>query len=144
MCRATADDLERVVDAEVPVVLCPSSNALFDRAPPLGAMLEQGVELALGTDNAMFGPADLPGEARLLLEKGSSHGLTPLKALSILLDGPKKLINQQFRIGLAPGCNGGVTVIEAPLEEPLDLIMGEGHPGRMTTIGPWETRRDEP
>lgn len=54
MVHATDADLERCVDAGVPVVVCPRSNAFFGMTPDLPRMLRAGVELRLGTDNAMI------------------------------------------------------------------------------------------
>ncbi len=54
LAKATPDDLVRVRDARVSVVVCPRSNALFGRQPDLAAMERLGLSVLLGTDNAMF------------------------------------------------------------------------------------------
>jgi cytosine/adenosine deaminase-related metal-dependent hydrolase len=54
MIQATDADLERVAEAEVPIVVCPRSNAFFGLTPDIPRMLAAGVELRLGTDNAMI------------------------------------------------------------------------------------------
>lgn len=54
MVQATDADLERTADAGVPVVVCPRSNAFFGLTPDLPRMLRAGLELRLGTDNAMI------------------------------------------------------------------------------------------
>lgn len=64
----TDEDAGRVADAGVPLVLCPRSNALFGQRPPVERLVEAGVELALGTDNAMFHPADVWTEAAWLVD----------------------------------------------------------------------------
>lgn len=64
----TEQDARRVAEAKVPLVLCPRSNALFGNRPPVARLLDAGVDLALGTDNAMFHTADVWQEARLLVE----------------------------------------------------------------------------
>lgn len=51
-------DLERIAEEDVPVAACPRSNALFGHRPPLDAMLEAGIPVGLGTDNAMFHEPD--------------------------------------------------------------------------------------
>jgi len=51
---ATRDDLRTVAEARVSVVVCPRSNALFQRQPDLAGMEAVGVRMMLGTDNAMF------------------------------------------------------------------------------------------
>jgi cytosine/adenosine deaminase-related metal-dependent hydrolase len=54
MVHATDSDLERCADAGVPIVLCPRSNAFFGMTPDIPRMIRSGVELYLGTDNAMI------------------------------------------------------------------------------------------
>jgi cytosine/adenosine deaminase-related metal-dependent hydrolase len=54
LAKANRSDLEAVRDADVPVAVCPRSNALFGRQPDLETMEEVGIRLMLGTDNAMF------------------------------------------------------------------------------------------
>src|SRR5205823_14583806 len=54
MVHATDADLARCSDAEVPIVVCPRSNAFFGMTPDIPRMLRAGVELHLGTDNAMI------------------------------------------------------------------------------------------
>lgn len=65
----TREDAARAAEADVPVVLCPRSNALFGDTPPLPALLDEGVRLGLGTDNAMFHRADVWAEAAHLIER---------------------------------------------------------------------------
>jgi cytosine/adenosine deaminase-related metal-dependent hydrolase len=61
--ECTEDELARIADAGVPVAACPRCNALFDRRPPLTAMVEAGIDVGLGTDNAMFHEPDPFDEA---------------------------------------------------------------------------------
>lgn len=53
MLEATEADLERCVDARVPIVVCPRSNVFFGKVPDLPRLLRIGVDVRLGTDNAM-------------------------------------------------------------------------------------------
>jgi len=53
MLEATEADLERCVDAGVPIVVCPRSNVFFGKVPDLPRLLRIGVDVRLGTDNAM-------------------------------------------------------------------------------------------
>lgn len=67
--HCTREDLASIAEARIPLVLCPRSNALFGAFPDLPAMLDAGVPLALGSDNAMFHPLDVLLDARLLAER---------------------------------------------------------------------------
>jgi len=54
MTYATRGDFETVRDAGTSVAVCPRSNALFGRRPPLATMEKLGLSVLLGTDNAML------------------------------------------------------------------------------------------
>lgn len=67
---ATRQDLRALSGARVPIVVCPRSNALFGALPPVQEMLDEGVTLALGTDNAMMHPMNVLDDARFLFARG--------------------------------------------------------------------------
>ncbi len=62
----TPADAQRIADEDTPLVLCPRSNALFDNTPPLETLIDAGVTLSLGTDNALFHEANIWHEAQWL------------------------------------------------------------------------------
>jgi len=64
MVYATKDDLERVKDENIPVVVCPRSNVFFNLKPNIELIREIGVALVLGTDNAMVSTPDVLEEVR--------------------------------------------------------------------------------
>lgn len=64
--QATKADLEAVADADVPLVVCPRSNAYYGHKTPLDRMLAAGVTLAVGTDNGMKNDGNLLEELALL------------------------------------------------------------------------------
>lgn len=66
LCAASDEDVARVADADVPVAVCPSSNARFGLKPPIELLEQHGVRWVFGTDNAMFGGRSLLAEARLV------------------------------------------------------------------------------
>lgn len=54
---ATDEDLRRIKEANVPLVLCSRSNSLLSVGlPPIKQAMEEGVELWLGTDNVSVCP----------------------------------------------------------------------------------------
>lgn len=65
----TGDELERIAGGGVPVAACPRSNALFGNRPPLEEMIEAGLEVGLGTDNAMFHEPDPLEEAAFVADE---------------------------------------------------------------------------
>lgn len=68
---ARPDELQRVAAGGATAVLCPRSNLFIEgRLPPLHAILEAGLEPALGTDSlASNGSLDVLAEARALAER---------------------------------------------------------------------------
>lgn len=64
--QATKADLEAVADADVPIVVCPRSNAYYGHKTPLDRMAAAGVTVCVGTDNGMLQDGDLLAELSLL------------------------------------------------------------------------------
>jgi cytosine/adenosine deaminase-related metal-dependent hydrolase len=64
--QASKPDLEAVADADVPVVVCPRSNAYYGHKTPLDRMAAAGVTVAVGTDNGMLQDGNLLAELSLL------------------------------------------------------------------------------
>ena len=87
MAQATRWDLSLCADFDVPVVICPRSNSFFGIAPPIFDMIDAGVPLALGTDNAMLCDPDLVAEMAELATLLSIDDLNPGLARDILVDG---------------------------------------------------------
>ncbi len=99
MCEATDGDLLKCAEAEVPVVVCPRSNAYFGKAPPLARMADIGVDTALGTDNGMLCGPDLGAEAAAFRSVMSSQGGDPDGVWPTLVTVAGKLLYRQKRIG---------------------------------------------
>ena len=67
MVFGTREDFRDLAAAGVPVVVCPRSTHRFTKAPPVMEMMREGVDLRVGTDNAMLqGPSVLDDIAFLL------------------------------------------------------------------------------
>jgi cytosine/adenosine deaminase-related metal-dependent hydrolase len=71
LTEARPDELARIASAKSPVVLCPRSNLHIEgKLPPLLAILEAGIEPALGTDSlASNASLDVLAEARALADR---------------------------------------------------------------------------
>jgi cytosine/adenosine deaminase-related metal-dependent hydrolase len=66
MVNATDSDISKVAQAKVPVVVCPRSNAFFGIASPVDKMAKAGIEIKLGTDNAMISSFNMFDELQAL------------------------------------------------------------------------------
>jgi len=91
MIAAKKADLERVNDANIPIVVCPRSYVFFHLKNNLELMKKTGVPILLGTDNAMINTPDVIEEVRVLLKTGlfsleellTNITYTPRKALNL-------------------------------------------------------------
>ncbi|MBN2599917.1 MAG: amidohydrolase family protein [Candidatus Thermoplasmatota archaeon] len=91
MIAATKADLERVTDAQIPIVVCPRSYMFFRLKHNLPLMKKTGVTLLLGTDNAMINTPDVLEEVKVLQNTGAfsleelltTVTYTPRKALNL-------------------------------------------------------------
>ncbi len=66
--RAGIEDLKKVAEAALPVVVCPRSNLITDVGlPNVKKMLELGIKLGVGTDNVMLNSPCIFEEMHLLV-----------------------------------------------------------------------------
>jgi len=95
MSSASIDDIEIVADEEIPVVVCPRSNAFFGIRPDIEGMVAHGVTLLLGTDNAMIVPPDIMDEVDYLL---NNFDVSREQALEMVYENPRKSLNVSVNI----------------------------------------------
>jgi cytosine/adenosine deaminase-related metal-dependent hydrolase len=118
MLRAEARDLRACADLAIPVVVCPRSNAFFGFKPPVRRMLDAGIEVALGTDNAMLARPDMLAEARFLAK--TQRDIRPAEAVRIAVSVPRKVLN--LEPGFRPKRGGPARFAALP--------CGRGDPAR--------------
>lgn len=94
MCEATDDDLLKCAEAEVPVVVCPTSNMYFGKVPPIARAQAQGVDLAIGTDNGMLCRPNILAEAALFASTAESQGGDPEGVWRALSNLSGKILNR--------------------------------------------------
>jgi cytosine/adenosine deaminase-related metal-dependent hydrolase len=101
MVKASAGDMRECAERGTPVVVCPRSNAFFRMKPPVRKMLDAGLEVALGTDNAMLATPDMLAEARFLAR--SQRSLSPDEVVRMTIASPRKVLNlepgMRFKVG---------------------------------------------
>ena len=104
MIAATKSDLIRVEDEHIPIVLCPRSNAFFNLKTNLELMKEIGIELMLGTDNAMINSPNVLEE--LIYLDNTSNIFSIQELLKMITYNPRKALNLDDCIhGLNSACN---------------------------------------
>jgi 5-methylthioadenosine/S-adenosylhomocysteine deaminase len=104
--RASDDDLSRVAEAGAGVAHCPKSNAkLGHGVAPLGAMLDRGIAVGLGTDSvASNNLCDMLDEARAATlaaraRAGDAAALTARDALALATIGGARALGIDEQVG---------------------------------------------
>lgn len=128
MVEATSDDLELCREAGIPIVVCPRSNMFFGKVPPLARMVKSGVELALGTDNAMTALPDMVTEMEFAGRVLRSQGVHSLDAvLDMALRGGRLILNEMHSISMKPGSPCDFMVLRSKQGDPItDLVLRSG------------------
>lgn len=124
MASAEKMDLIKCADEDVPIVICPRSNAFFGLNPPYATMEEVGNRTILGTDNAMLCSPDLREEAGRYLSVLASQGGTRKKFWETLVIDGRKLLYDEKGIGLRPGMKADITVFPSKDGTVDGMFMG--------------------
>jgi cytosine/adenosine deaminase-related metal-dependent hydrolase len=67
MTHAEEYDLKRVAENDIPIVVCPRSNFVTGVGmAPITKMLDNGIKVAIGTDNVMLNSASMFSEMEIL------------------------------------------------------------------------------
>ena len=110
MCASEKEDLRKCADSDIPIVVCARSNMYFGLVPPIKEMLDAGVRVAVGTDNAMLCNADSAAELDAFTNVLTSQGGDRLDAVRCLAEGGKKILNDGANIGLRAGAEADIAV----------------------------------
>jgi len=93
---ATESDLICVKDNNVPVVVCPRSNAFFGLKPNIELMNEIGIDIMLGTDNAMLNAPNILDELNYV--KNMTEIFSTEHLLNMITYNPRKALNLDYSI----------------------------------------------
>jgi len=91
MTKANRSDLIRVKENGIAIVLCPRSNNFFGLKPKIHLMKKIGLDLILGTDNAMINYPNILDELKFLKKNYSDLSMEEL--LNMLTYKPRKVLN---------------------------------------------------
>ena len=118
MVQATKDDVRKCADADVPIVVCASSNRYFDMTPDIRMMIESGASISIGTDNAMLSPsANIFDEFRTFNNILSTQGGSLIDAYRCLIRNGCKLLYHEFSFKFQPGMDADITIIRSSPED---------------------------
>jgi len=124
MCHATGDDLVACREADVPIVVCPTSNRFFGFDPNIPGLLCVGVTVGLGTDNGMIAPPNILAELKTAYAVGNVNArVLPLEIVRLATFGGRKVLNAAAKITTEISENSDIVVIRTAGDDPLgDLV----------------------
>jgi len=114
MVQTTDADLIRCADADVPIVVCPRSNAFFGMTPDIPRMLRAGVELRLGTDNAMINVPSMLREIEFAYRVARMKGDVPAREIFAMALRGRRLADPKTSGGLRVGDSADLVVFDLP------------------------------
>lgn len=96
MNQATKSDLILVKESEIPIIICPRSNGFFGLKSNFKIITEIGINLLLGTDNAMINNPNVLEEIKFLKTKYKNIDIYDL--IKMVSYGPRKALNLECNI----------------------------------------------
>ena len=124
MTCGTDSDFETLAELGIPIVVCPRSRIFFNNIPNIRKMLDKGVTLVLGSDNAMFNSPNLFEELKIGFILANKFGtVKPETMLKMITINTKKVLNPKYHISLAPGSPSNFMVLDIPLENPEHTLV---------------------
>jgi cytosine/adenosine deaminase-related metal-dependent hydrolase len=142
LTHATDDDLRAVEAAGVAVAVCPRSNALFGRQPNLATMERLGVQVMLGTDNAMFHAPSIWRELEFAYV-GTRLRRRPASAAFLArcaLVAPWRWLGEPRAAHVAPGMPVAPLLVRLPSEDPAYQLVTRTSERLIVRLGPNRTR----
>ena len=134
MVHGTPQDFRDLAAARVPVAACPRSVARFGLRSPVVEMWRAGVEVRLGTDNAMLqGPDVLMEVAHLLRDPQVAGEVPPMEVLGWAM-GRAKGSNTVAAIGVVEG-SPELALLPSDGSEPLVLLSRGAPLGARLVLG---------
>jgi len=134
MVHGTPQDFKDVAAARIPVVACPRSVARFGLRSPVLEMRRAGIEVRLGTDNAMLQSPDVLLEvAHLMRDPQVAREVPPMEVLGWAMGGAKGS-NTVAAIGIARGCSE-LALLPSDGSEPLVLLSRGASLGARLVLG---------
>jgi len=124
MVKASPEDMEACSAAKVPVTICPTANGFFGLKPPVLEMLDAGITVCLGTDNAMLAEPSMLDEIRSLRAMFPEDALFNEQILGIAFTNGRKVLNSLPGLGDAYLGHRDFIVLEKPTDDPFGSILG--------------------
>lgn len=96
MIKASKSDLIRVKENDIPIVICPRSNAFYGLKPNYKLLKKIGNKILIGTDNGMLNPPNLLDEINYTIS--CFKGFSKIDLLNMITYDARKVLNQDCDI----------------------------------------------
>lgn len=123
MVHSDESDIRDCMSSEVPVAVCPSSNAFFGLKPPVRKLLDAGVRVCLGSDNAMLAEPNIFMEMRSLRCMFPVSELSDEEIVNLAFNEGRKVLNSLPGLGDAIVDDTDFFVLETQVDEPFRRIL---------------------
>lgn len=128
MTEATDEDMLKCAEADVSAVVCTRSNMFFGKIPPIKRLIQSGMNVSMGTDNAMLCDPDMRKEAGAFLNVLKKQKGNPDDVWNCMVFNGRTKTYKQPLADIAIGKVADVTVL--PLNDgdnPLNALSGLKH-----------------
>ena len=93
LLEATDEDLKKISESDVPVVITPRANMFFGKIPNIPRLLKHDLLLALGTDNGMLSLPSMFREMETAYKISKFFGhVKPMEILKMATVNPRKIL----------------------------------------------------
>ena len=124
MTCAQEDDIAKLANAKIPVVVCPRANEFFGLTPDIPKLLKHGVTVALGTDNCMINHPDMMEEMKAAYRVSKlKGGISPLDAVVLAVYGGRKILKEEGNISKEVDVKDDLVAIRVSGEDPLRELV---------------------
>jgi len=138
MSCAMKDDLLACKDADIPIVVCPRSNKRFGIRLDIARMLDIGIDVCIGTDNAMLHDLSVFEELRAAYSlSGNCRRLDAVEVFKLAVENSRKVLYDKGVITIAAGNPCEFMVLKAGKNDSPEELMrtGCGHSIELVSIG---------
>jgi len=121
MLKASESDLLKVKENKIPIIICPRANSFYGLRPNYKLLKKVGVNLLLGTDNAMLNSPIILDEIQHIRSTSNVYSLSELLYMTTL--GARKVLNLDGDI-LGSNSRAGFIVLGEKSLRPLYISKG--------------------
>ena len=124
MSCATKDDLLACKDADIPIVVCPRSNKRFGIKLDVARMVDLGIDVCIGTDNAMLHSLSVIEELRAAHSLNTNRRrLDAAEVFKLAVENSRKVLYDEGVITIAAGNPCEFMVLKAAKSSsPVELL----------------------